>query len=396
MLRSLSRTDDSVFSRWLWTVDHRLLAVFMGLIVFGVILVAAASPPVAERIGLDTYHFLFRHLMVLVPTLGLIIGLSFLDVRTIWRISAIILAGAMLAMVMVIFTGSEIKGAQRWIRLPGFSLQPSEFVKPCFAVVVAWLIAYQKTHAGFPGNKICAGLFLVIITLLMLQPDLGMTMVITMVFAAQIFIAGLAFRYLIIFGLGGVGFLVFAYNTFDHVHSRIDRFLNPESGDTYQIEKSLEAFRAGGVFGVGPGQGDVKLNLPDAHADFIFSVAGEELGLLFLLLLVGLYVFILLRGFHLLMKSSCLFSVLAAGGLLVMFGLQTLVHMGSALQLLPAKGMTLPFVSYGGSSLLSTGLAAGMLLSLLRRHTRPAVSTKPTFSVHGETSEEMKFAHDKF
>ena len=394
MLLKLSRTDDSILARWLWTIDYRLLVAFSGLIIFGVLLVAAASPPVAERIGLDTYHFLFRHVFLLVPTCALMIGISFMDARMVWRISAIILAGAILAMVAVIFTGSEIKGAQRWVRLPGFSLQPSEFVKPCFAVVVAWLIAYQKTHAGFPANKICAGLFFVLVLLLMLQPDLGMTVVITSVFAAQIFLAGLAFRYLIMFGLGGIGLLVFAYMFFGHVKSRIDRFWNPDSGDTYQIEKSLEAFRTGGLWGTGPGQGDVKLQLPDAHADFIFSVAGEELGLLFILVLIGLYVFILLRGFQVLMKSSCLFSVLAGGGLLVMFGLQTLIHMGSALQLLPAKGMTLPFISYGGSSLLSTGIAAGMLLALLRKQSRPTFLPQSFLSRKTENTTGSKLAHE--
>lgn len=366
-----SRTDDSLFAQWWWTVDRAILAAFCALIIFGIVLVTAASPAVAERIGLDSYHFLIRHIAVLVPSVALLIGMSLMQHRMVWRASVIILAVSLACMCLVLVGGMEIKGAQRWLHLPGFSLQPSEFVKPSFAIVAAWLIAYQKTHQGFPANKICAGLFLVIIALLMLQPDLGMTMVITSILAAQIFLAGLPFRYLIVVGVGAVVFLLAVYMSFSHVQSRIDRFLNPDSGDSYQVEKSLEAFRNGGVLGTGPGQGEVKMRLPDAHADFIFSVAGEELGLPFTLIILGIYLFILRRGFSKLMKADDMFIVLAAGGLLVMLGLQAFIHMGSALQLLPAKGMTMPFISYGGSSLLSTGLGMGMLLALLRRHARP-------------------------
>lgn len=371
-----TRTDDSFLSKWFWTIDRSLLAAFATLIIFGIFMVTAASPAVAERIDLGPYHFLIRHLVILVPTIACLIGFSFLSARNVWRLSSILLAGAISAMILVLFIGMEIKGAQRWLHLPGFSLQPSEFVKPAFAIVAAWLIAYQKTHEKFPANKMCAALFLVIVALLMLQPDLGMTLVVTSILATQIFLAGLPFRYLLIFGLAALTFLAAVYMTFGHVQSRIDRFLDPSSGDSYQIEKSLEAFRNGGILGTGPGQGDVKLNLPDAHADFIFSVAGEELGLPLILALIGVYLFILLRGFQVLMTSNCLFTVLAAGGLLVMFGLQAFIHMGSALQLLPAKGMTLPFVSYGGSSMLSMGMSMGMLLALLRRQEKSALGKK--------------------
>ncbi|MCB9963794.1 MAG: cell division protein FtsW [Rhodospirillales bacterium] len=371
----LTRTDDSALSKWFWTIDRSLLAAFLTLIIFGIFMVTAASPAVAERVGLGPYHFLIKHLMFLTPTVACLIGLSFLSARNVWRVSTILLAATILAMGLVLVTGMEIKGAQRWLHLPFFSLQPSEFIKPSFAIVAAWLISYQKTHEDFPANLICAGLFLVIVTLLMLQPDLGMTVVVTSILASQIFLAGLPFRYLVMFGLGAVACLGLAYLTFGHVQSRIDRFLDPSSGDSYQIEKSLEAFRSGGIFGAGPGQGDVKLRLPDAHADFIFSVIGEELGLPFTFLLMGIYLFILLRGFRVLSTCTCLFTVLAAGGLLVMLGLQTFIHMGSALQLLPAKGMTLPFISYGGSSLLSMGISMGMLLALLRRQEKSTIGS---------------------
>ncbi len=379
-----ARTDDSFLSKWFWTIDRSLLAAFGTLIIFGIFMVTAASPAVAERIGLGAYHFLIRHVVILVPTIACLIGLSFLNAKNVWRLSSFILAGSIFALILVLLVGMEIKGAQRWLHLPGFSLQPSEFVKPSFAIVAAWLIAYQKSHEGFPANKICAGLFVVIIILLMLQPDLGMTVVITSILATQIFLAGLPFRYLLIFGLAGLSCLAIVYMSFGHVQSRIDRFLDPSSGDSYQIEKSLDAFRQGGLLGTGPGQGEVKLRLPDAHADFIFSVAGEELGLPLVLGVIGVYLFILLRGFRILSTCNCMFTVLAGGGLLVMLGLQAFIHMSSALQLLPAKGMTLPFVSYGGSSMLSMGISMGMLLALLRRQEKSALSSKTRSSQSDE------------
>jgi cell division protein FtsW len=277
-------------------------------------------------------------------------------------------------MMIIPFVGMDIKGAQRWIHLPGFSLQPSEFIKPSFAIVSAWLISYQKRIPTFPGYYLCAGLYFFVVSLLMIQPDFGMTMVVTCMFASQIFLAGLPFRYIAIIAVIAMVGVVGVYNTFDHVQSRIDRFLNPESGDTYQIDRSLEAFANGGLFGTGPGQGTVKNTIPDVHADFIFSAAGEELGLLFTLVIVGLFAFILLKGFNRLMESTDMFVVLAVGGILSMFGLQALVHMGSCLHLLPTKGMTLPFISYGGSSTLSMGFAMGAVLGLTRRELRQTIA----------------------
>lgn len=369
-----SRTNKSFLSRWWWTVDRGLLALISAIIIFGVVLVMAASPPVAMRIGLDEYHFFIRHLIVLIPSVVIMLVISLLDIRNVWRLAAVMLVGSLLCLIYVLGFGMEIKGAQRWIHLPGFSLQPSEFAKPAFIVVVAWFIAKQKDKQDYPGTKIAAVIYGVLASLLVLQPDMGMTFIVTACFIAIIFMAGLPFR--IIFLL--VGFAVSAataaYFTLSHVQSRVDRFLNPKSGDTFQIEKSLEAFKNGGIFGTGPGQGTVKLNIPDAHADFIFSVAGEELGLFFVIVIVALYGAVLLKGFNRIMDSENMFVILAAGGLLTMFGLQALVHMGSALSLLPTKGMTLPFISYGGSSLLSMSVAFGMVLALTRRHTRTGIA----------------------
>lgn len=369
-----SRTDRSFLGEWWWTVDRGLLGAFMILIVFGIALVTTASAPVAEHLGLWHYHFLMRHLVFLVPSLILLFGVSMLDSRRIWRLASLGFAGALLAMILVLFIGVEIKGAQRWIHMFGFSLQPSEFIKPLFLIVSAWLMSLQKTKENVHGNAIAAGIYGLVIGLLLLQPDLGMTVIVTMSWASQIFLAGMPFRYMLGFAALAILGLALAYFSFSHVQSRIDRFLDPESGDNFQVEKSIEAFQSGGLLGKGPGQGDVKLYLPDAHADFIFSVVGEELGLIFVLIVMGIFGFILLRGFNRLMGEDDMFVVLSVGGLLTMFGLQALVHMGSSLNLLPAKGMTLPFISYGGSSLIAIGFAMGVVLALTKGRKRKGVS----------------------
>jgi cell division protein FtsW len=369
-----SRADKSLLGHWWWTVDRGLLAALFALIAFGVLLVAASSPPVAERIGLDQYHFIKRHMVYLVPSLLMLVGMSFLDIKTVWRTASIVLIFSIIAMVVVLFTGTEVKGAQRWLHLPGFSLQPSEFAKVSFAIVVAWFMARQREEPDYPGDKLAVATYLLVVVLLLLQPDFGMTVVVTAIYGVEIFLAGFPFWIIFAFGAAVIVMVVGAYFTLDHVHSRIDRFLDPASGDNYQVQKSLEAFQNGGLFGTGPGQGTVKLQLPDAHADFIFAVAGEELGLLFVLVLVALFVFVLLRGFSRVVNSDNMFALLAVSGLLTMFGVQALVHMGSSVNLLPAKGMTLPFISYGGSSLLAMSFAMGMVLALTRKQKLSAIA----------------------
>lgn len=370
----LSRTDNSFLGQWWWTVDRRMLALLFAIIAFGVVLVAAASPSVAERIGLNQYHFIYRHLFLLIPATILLFGVSMLSVQNIWKLSSVVLALSILTMIYVLIFGDEIKGAQRWVYIFGFSLQPSEFVKPAFVVTAAWLIAHQKENSAFRGIFYAIGLFVLIVALLLLQPDLGMTFVVSVCFASVVFLAGLPIRWIAVLSVIAVGFLTIAYSVFPHVQSRIDRFIDPKSGDTYQIDKSLEAFQSGGLFGTGPGQGTVKSQIPDAHADFIFSVAGEELGFFFVAILIGLFAWVVVHGYNRAMDSDNMFVILATGGLITMFGLQALIHMGSSVHLLPTKGMTLPFISYGGSSLLSMGMAMGIVLGLTRRQARSGIA----------------------
>lgn len=362
-----SRMDRSPLGQWWWTVDRPTLVAVLSLIVIGIVMVATASPPVAERIGLDSFYFLKRHLIFLMPSVVVMIGASLLSPRWLWRISSLALPCIFALLVVVLFAGMEVKGSRRWLSMASLSLQPSEFLKPVFAIAAAWCMAQSKIKGNRAGTLASIALYGLSLVLLITQPDFGMTFLITVMWATQIFLAGLPLRFV----AGLVGLLVavagLAYATLDHVKSRVDRFIDPSKGDNYQVEQSLEAFRSGGLIGTGPGQGQIKLHLPDAHADFTFAVAGEEMGVIAALTIAGLFLFIVLRSVSRVMDSDDMFAVLGAGGLLAMLGVQAFIHMGSALSILPAKGMTLPFISYGGSSTLAIGFAVGALLCLTRR-----------------------------
>lgn len=388
-----SRADRSILGRWWWTVDRPILAAIFILMILGVMLVTTASPSVAHRIGVSEFHFVIRHIIFLIPAIGLLLGLSLLSPKMIWRIATIVLGCSILGLILVLFTGTEVKGAQRWISLFGFSIQPSEFMKPSFAVLSAWFLSRSREQPGFPGQWIATGLFGMIVLLLAMQPDIGMTVVTAAIFGAQICLAGFPLWIIACLLVMAAGGLFGAYFLFPHFQSRMDRFLDPASGDNYQVGKSLEAFRQGGFGGAGPGQGEVKLSIPDAHADFIYSVAAEEMGMWFALVILGIYVFIIMRGLSRLMENDNLFAILATGGILTMFGLQSVIHMGSSVSILPAKGMTLPFISYGGSSLWAIAFAMGMLLALIRRQPRTSVakggSIARGFFARGDRAQEV-------
>ena len=363
----MTRTDTSLIGRWWWTVDRWLLAAALLLLAIGIMLAAMASPAVAVRIGLPPLHFVERQIVFGGLALVALVTISLLDPLTVRRLAVIGFAAALLATVLTLVIGPEIKGAQRWLSLPGFSLQPSEFLKPTFAVVSAWLLAVAHREPAFPGRRIVACLFGVIALLLVLQPDMGMTVIVAAVWVAQLFVAGLPMIVIAAVGVLGLIGAIGAYWAFDHVSSRVDRFLDPASGDTFQVDTGLSAFMAGGLFGRGPGEGIVKDRLPDAHSDFIFAVAGEELGMFAALIIIGLFALVVLRGFARASDESSPFVQIATTGLLVGFGLQAIVNMASTLHLMPTKGMTLPFVSYGGSSMLAVAVTIGMLLALTRR-----------------------------
>ncbi len=365
---AVSRADNSVLGRWWWTVDRWTLFALLTLIGFGYVMMLAASPAVAERIGASSRHmFIVKQVVYLALAAAVMVAVSLLPVKGVLRLALVGCAGALVLTAMTLVMGQEIKGARRWISLPGLSLQPSEFLKPCLAVVCAWLIAEAKRGTKFPGTVLAIGLFAFAALLLKMQPDIGMLLVISSVFLAQVFVAGLNMFFVIIVAGLGVAGGIGAYFLFPHVQSRVDRFLDPSSGDSYQITTALEAFGNGGLFGRGPGEGRIKNVLPDAHADFVFAVAGEEFGLLVCMVILALFAFVVVRGILRLLAEQDLFVVLASAGLLTQFGLQSFVNMASSLHLIPTKGMTLPFVSYGGSSVIAIALGMGMLLALTRR-----------------------------
>ena len=361
--------DNSLLGRWWQTIDRWTLGAIFMLIGLGYVMMLAASPAVAERIGTSRDIFIFKQVAFLTLAALVVFGVSVLSPKEIRRLAIIgcLIALALTAGTMVM--GVEIKGARRWIALPGMTVQPSEFLKPCFAVVAAWLLAEGKKSPRFPGMFLAFGIFGVILLLLKSQPDIGMLAVVTVVFLAQLYIGGLPLVLVgLALGLLGSG-AVAAYTFFPHVRSRITRFWDG-TGDNYQVTTALEAFGNGGLTGRGPGEGRVKDILPDAHADTVFAVAGEEFGLVLCAIIVVVFAFIVLRGLLRLLREHDPFVVLSCTGLVTGFGLQAFVNMASTLKLIPTKGMTLPFISYGGSSVVAVALGMGMLLALTRRRGR--------------------------
>jgi len=364
---TLTRSDRSVLGRWWWTVDRWILAALVVIMGFGILLIQASTPAIAIKHGWSNLYFVERHLAMLLPAVGVLFSISLLSPRKVRYLALALLVVFLPLLIATPFVGSEIKGAVRWIRVCGlFSIQASEFIKPVFAVVAAWLFTRQCERRGFPALSVNIAMYLTIIVFLLMQPDIGMAFLVSAIWFGQFFLAGLPIAFVGISLISGVVSLVIAYYTFPHFTARMDKFLS-RTGDTYQVDKALEAFSNGGLFGTGPGEGTVKMSIPDAHADFIFAVAGEELGLLWCLLLVGLFAFIVLRGIRSLNNENSLFVVLAVSGLLTEFGLQAVINLGSTMRLIPAKGMTLPFISYGGSSLFALAIGIGMLLALMRK-----------------------------
>lgn len=361
------RTNTGFFGRWWWTIDRLNLSAIILLVAVGSILVTAGSPPVAKRLDLPTFYFVHRHQAFLLIGLVVMFFVSMLPPLAVRRLAVVGFIGSIILMMLVLVIGESTKGAHRWINILGLSVQPSEFMKPCFAVLMAWVCAENQRRVDFPGYRVAVLLYVVVVLLLVLQPDIGMTLTVSAMWGFQLFLAGLPFVWVFIIGALGIVGMIGAYYFLPHVTKRIDSFLDPAAGDNYQIGRSLEAFRNGGIFGRGPGEGEVKQFLPDSHTDFIFAVAGEEFGVIVCLFILGLFAFIVLRGLSRVWKENDLFQILAVAGLLTQFGIQAVINMGVAVNLLPAKGMTLPFLSYGGSSVVAIALGMGFMLALTRR-----------------------------
>jgi cell division protein FtsW len=374
MLRDfrLGRADRSFLARWFWEVDRTLLLLILILMGAGVIAVAAASPAAALRLSgpeltVPPLFFLWRQLLFVGLGLILLVGVSMLPKALARRLA---LAGAALGMallVVVLFRGAEENGATRWIDLPGFRLQPIEFLKPAFAVLTAWLLAARFDDRSLPVIPLSGLFLLVTMMLLALQPDFGQAALVAAVWLVQAALAGLSLWIIAGAIVAGIGGLSLAYLFNAHVQRRIDGFLF-DKGDTEQVTRALDCFRAGGLFGTGPGDGQAKYRLPEAQTDYIFSVIGEEFGAIACFALALLYLVIILRVLLQLVEEEDPFTLLAGAGLAVQFGGQAFINMSVNLALAPSKGMTLPLVSHGGSSYLATAIGMGLLLALTRRN----------------------------
>lgn len=369
----VSRAERSALANWWWTIDRWILAAVGALMVAGLVLTMAASPPVAERLGLSTFYFVDRQVLYLIPALVVLVATSFLSPRQVRRVALCVFLLSMAMIVAALLYGHEIKGSRRWI----FGVQPSEFLKPAFVVLVAWAFSEAGKRRGGATTLAAVLLLLAAIVPLILQPDFGQTMLVTLVWAALFVMTGLRWFWVAGIGGAGLGGALLAYMLVPHVRARVLKFIDPSTAggmtDSFQVDTALESFLSGGWFGKGPGEGTIKRILPDAHTDFTFAVAGEEFGVLACLLIAAIFAFIVARGLFMAARNKDPFCRFAAAGLVMLFGLQSAINMAVNVHLIPAKGMTLPFISYGGSSLISLGLAIGFLIAVMRKRPGAAI-----------------------
>lgn len=367
MTQFFSRTNRSPLAQWWWTIDRQMVLGVLALVAVGYLMAFAASPAVAQHIDKSIYFFAKKQFVFLTLALGVFLVVSMLPARLIRLFAIILFVGAIGGVIATLFFGVTVKGASRWLLIAGVSVQPSEILKPAFVVVTAILFARQKARFGGHDMWLSLALLLGTCVLLALQPDFGQTILICLVWMCLYYLSGGSLN--LIAGLAGVLIAAgsYVYSSYAYFRSRIERFLDPSTGDTYQVDKAMDAIRSGGVTGVGPGDGRVKSILPDAHADYVFAVAAEEGGLIMGSLIIGLFAFLVWRALWALRDETEHWIQLAAAGLICLFGLQAIINLAVNLNLMPSKGMTLPFISYGGSSLLASAITMGMLVGLMRR-----------------------------
>ena len=372
------RGDGTVLADWWHTVDRWSVAAVGLLFVLGIVLGLAASPPLAEKNGLWTYHYVIRHLIFAVLAIVLIVAASMAQIRHVRRGAILLFLLFWAGTALLPWLGTDFgKGATRWYSLGFASLQPSEFLKPGFIVAAAWLMAGAAERNGPPGRVISGFVAVAIAAMLALQPDFGQAMLLLAVWATMLFVSGAPL--ILLLGLGaavGVAGSVAYFNS-SHFAGRINGYLADEVAANTQLAYAQSAIREGGLYGVGAAQGSVKWTLPDAHTDFIIAVAAEEFGLILTLVIIAIYLFLVVRAMTRLLEERDVFIRLAGTGLAAALGLQAFINMSVAIRLLPAKGMTLPFISYGGSSMVAAALAMGALLALTRiRPQDPAASLR--------------------
>jgi len=365
----LSRADNSGFAKWWWTIDRMTFAGMLGLMAIGLVLAFAASPAATgDAASAGNFSYALKQLAFAATAVGILIATSMLDSKTTRILAACVFALGLIGAWLALVAGVDINGAHRWLDFGGLRLEPSEFLKPAFAVLAAAFLA-DKLKRGFPGELVTIGLLAPALVVLLLQPDVGQTLLLSTLCVVMLILTGLAYYWLAALGAGGAVLAIVAYFIHTHVRERITQFVG--EGPGYQTGLALQAFEAGGFAGVGPGAGAIKYRLPDAHTDFIFAVAGEEFGIALCILIALLFGFVTIRLLRRAAKARDPFAQLAASGLAVVVGLQAFINMGVSLSILPAKGMTLPLISYGGSSLFAVALTLGLALGLTRQ--RPNV-----------------------
>ena len=367
-LNNCNEISNNFIKLWWRSTDHQIIISLIILFAFSLMLVTTSGSAVAVRIGLEENYFASRQVFYLAAASGLILLFSCFNKKWLKRFAILGFIISIILLVLVKLFGYEVKGAVRWINILGLSIQPSEFIKPFFVVITGWILSL-KFNSNFPSFTICMILYSIVATLLIIQPDFGMLVIITAIFGIQLFIAGMPIFWIILASFLGMIGVTIAYFWLPHVTQRINSFLDPDSSENYQVSKSLKAFEHGGLYGRGPGEGAIKQVLPDSHTDFIFAVAGEEFGAIICLIVIAIFALIVLRSFIKLLNEKDKFVQFAASGIIAQLGLQAIINMGVTLHLLPTKGMTLPFISYGGSSTLAIAIAVGMLLGFTRYRT---------------------------
>jgi cell division protein FtsW len=374
-MQIFKRSDTSPLAEWWRTVDKGLIAAALILLGAGIVLSLAAGPAAAAKLDIeDPFHFVYRQAGFVLAAIGILLGSSLLDPVWARRVCLALFVLCFLLMAGLLLFGHEAKGATRWIRLWGTTFQPSEIIKPALVVLTAWLLAQRDKFPAGPWAPIAFAFYAVTVGLLLLQPDVGQSALVTAAFVIVFFVAGLPWIWVGVFAVLGTILPVLLYSIIPHVRFRVDSFLNPTDYDTYQIDKARQAIERGGLFGVGPGEGTVKRVLPDAHTDFVYAVAGEEFGLILLVLLTVIFAVIAIKGIMEASKQADIYQRAAGVGLYAIFGLQAAVNMSVNLSLIPPKGMTLPLVSSGGSSLLGSALTLGLALALTRRQPESTLS----------------------
>ena len=384
------RSDRSALGRWFWEIDRVLVLLVTVLIGMGLIAVAAASPAAADRyssgaVQFPPLYYFYRQIVWIGLSIPVMIAISMLPRELLKRLCLIGAAFFIACLMFVPVIGVEVNGAKRWIGVGFTQFQPSEFLKPFFIVSMAWLLSIKDGGKELPVFWISAGLTAVVAALLMLQPDFGSTIIFGTVWIAMLALAGIPLKRLFMLGGAAVVGVILAYFFYDVAQKRIDGFLFGE-GDNYQVMNAMRTLTAGGLLGMGPGGGTRKFGLPEPHTDYIFSVIGEEFGLIACIAIAGIYLAIVARVLIKLLDEDCSFTILAAAGLAIQFGLQAFINMAVNVQIAPSKGMTLPFISYGGSSMLALSIAMGLLLAFTRRN--PYLKRSPYVVKWGGESQE--------